>query len=208
MVMTKRVRDELKARVRKDASRPLPARPVALLLGNDGRPTRNGLDYIQALARSGATQGFCASKLNLTAKQFKNLMADESDTATRLAFEAGHSELETEMSQILIDMARNGVVVAAIYFSKARLGWQEAAPPPMSNNVQIVLPAPLSAADYERRMHERQALEAQFTVVEQVRPPLALAAQPESLPPVLLDGEYLVENRAMAPLARQREVMR
>lgn len=189
--MPKVTPDDEGRKARKAAARPLPGKPTAPLIA-DGRPTEAGLRYVAALARHGGTQGFIASRLGLTAKAFKHLLADESDTATRLAWESGHAELETEVATILLNAARGGHVVAAIYFSKARLGWQESAPPPTGNVLQLILPRPLDAEQYAARLAERRAIEAEYTVVEPAPAALPPPTPADEAPPPAPSEPYEV----------------
>jgi hypothetical protein len=161
---------------RSRAAGKLPARPLGMLVA-DGKVTALGLLYAQALARVGGNQTFIASKLGLTKKELTRLLKDEHDTALRLAIEAGTAELAFEMAQIFLNAARNGNVVAGIWASKILLGWKEDMPPPSTQAIQIVLPRPLSADEYAARQREREAIEAQLTVVES-KPALPILTRP------------------------------
>jgi hypothetical protein len=81
------------------------AQRMGLVVGSD-----LGLTYIEGLARHGATQAFIAAKLEIPAKQFKKLLADDADQSgrsTRLAWERGHAEHEQESGQLPLEAGRN-----------------------------------------------------------------------------------------------------
>lgn len=56
------------------------------------------------------------------------------------AFERGLAALGDELTHLLLKSARNGNVVAAIYLTKARLGWREGDSPEARPNITINLP--------------------------------------------------------------------
>jgi len=123
--------------------------------------TAAGLTVLEALAADGAPQSIGASTLGISISQFKKMLASEDDDANApvmLAWQRGFAALEHEVSRHLLTAMRKGNVIAAIFFSKARLGWTET--PPIQNQVgvQIVLPDSLSSEDYAKRIAERTAV--------------------------------------------------
>jgi hypothetical protein len=138
-------------------------------------------------------------------------MNDENDQTCRLAFEAGQSSFEFEVTQILLDSARGGFAAAGMFLAKTRLGWSENAPPPTSNNITLILPRPLSAEEYAKRQNERAAIEAEFTPVVPEplllpRPVATRPVEPESPGQMDVSGgdEYRIEQPHMQTIISAR----
>ena len=118
--------------------------------------TAEGLALVESVARDGGSQALVASRLGVALSTFKKVM--ERDESVRLAYERGHAELEHEVATLLLDAARKGAIVPAIYFSKARLGWRENdVVAPTQNGIQIVLSDSLTPDQWAERQRARAA---------------------------------------------------
>lgn len=83
------------------------------------------LPHITTLARNGRHTSFIASRLGLTAKQFKHLMGSgDAPTDVRLAFERGHVDHEANIEAMLLEHGKKWAP-SLMYLSKSRLGWRE-----------------------------------------------------------------------------------
>lgn len=114
----------------------------------DLRPA--GYDLVATLSAGGMSEAGIATKLGMS----RHTMTDikKRDPNLVAALQQGQGELETELTHILLKGAREGNVVAAIFLSKARLGWRDQGPtdPNATNTptVNIQINAPLSPADF------------------------------------------------------------
>ena len=156
------------------ATSPTPAVPVALPPGpyveagaEPLRLTEAGLTVVEAVAREGGKQRAVAAALGVTFKQFRSLI--DRDEATRLRWEKGVAELESEVAGLLLKAARAGSVVPAIFFSKAVLGWRETDQPNAAQaNIIITpvsLPAPLSEEQYRLKHQPAPVIDVEATEV-------------------------------------------
>ena len=75
------------------------------------------------------------------------------DPEAQEALERGRAVLGDELTDILLEHARKGVTVAAIFLAKARCGWREgeAMPGGTVNNTQINIQIPERMSDDEFR---------------------------------------------------------
>ncbi len=107
-------------------------------------------DLVATLAAEGNTEETIATKLGMNRYTFIGIK--KRDPALVAALQQGHGALGTELSHILLEQARDGNTVAAIFLSKARLGWRDQGPtdPNAVNTptVNIQINAPLSADDF------------------------------------------------------------
>ncbi len=111
--------------------------------------TPKGCDIIQKYYRAGLCATSIANRIGLTPSTLSACKKRQPEVA--LAFEYGKAELEDECSDLLMNMARRGNVIALIYFSKARLGWRDADQVQIgASNVTIHLPAAMSIDDLKR----------------------------------------------------------
>lgn len=130
-------------------------------VNTDGPPriiiTDDGLHLIEALAADGAPQTKIAADLGVGLSKFKKLLAEE-ESAERMAWERGRAELEHEIAGLLLRAARKGNIIAAIYYSKAQLGWSEQ--PTITNQVgvQIVLPDSMDRDSFAKRIADRTTI--------------------------------------------------
>ncbi|MCH7481670.1 MAG: hypothetical protein IIC31_02400 [Chloroflexi bacterium] len=89
-----------------------------------------------------ATAREFAKQLGVDRKTLTDLR--DRDPAVAEAWERGHGELASELTHILLQHAREGNIVAAIYLTKARLGWREGTPAEGAGtaNVQVNIQIP------------------------------------------------------------------
>ena len=114
--------------------------------------TPAGLAVIEAMATEGNDQRTIARALGIDKKTLTDLR--DRDPAVAEAWERGHAALADELTHILLTHARNGNLVAAIFLTKARLGWRDQGPadggPSQAVQVNINLPEPKSREEYMR----------------------------------------------------------
>lgn len=117
--------------------------------------TDAGLAVIERLAAEGNADATIAKALGMNRKTFAQyLREDGGDERVIEAYYTGKARLADELTDILLTHARNGNVTAAIYLSKARLGWRDQGPatPAVGSAVQvnIQIPAPMSDAEFKK----------------------------------------------------------
>jgi hypothetical protein len=104
------------------------------------------------MAAEGQDQRTIAKRLGIDRKTLTDIR--DRDPAVADAWERGHGELASELTHILLQHARDGNIIAAIYLTKARLGWREGTPADGAgqNNVQvnIQIPPPMSSEEFQR----------------------------------------------------------
>ncbi len=133
------------------------AKPAGALITRASRsPTARstvtpaGLAAIEAMSAEGQDQRTIAKRLGIDHKTLRDIR--DRDPAVALAWERGHGDLASELTHILLTHAREGNIIAAIYLTKARLGWREGTPaegagaPSVQVNIQI--PPPMSPAEF------------------------------------------------------------
>lgn len=114
--------------------------------------TALGLQRVELLASEGNDQRTIAKELGLAWSTFRDLR--DRDEAVQEALARGHGALADELTHHLLKAVRKGNVVAAIYLTKARLGWVEGqapdgvARPAVQVNIQI--PRAMSDAEFRR----------------------------------------------------------
>jgi hypothetical protein len=85
--------------------------------------TPSGLKVIEKMAAKGQDQRTIAAVLGVHRKTLVNIR--DRDPEVEEAWEKGHAALADELTHILLEHARDGNIIAAIYLTKARLGWRE-----------------------------------------------------------------------------------
>lgn len=115
--------------------------------------TPAGLQLIEELLSEGADPRGVAKGLGVCLTTM-NRLRDEDD-AVREAWDRGLGELATELAHHLLTAARKGNIVAAIFLTKARLGWIEGKAPEGNGGkpdvaIQINLPEPKDRETYMR----------------------------------------------------------
>lgn len=114
------------------------------------------------MAAGGRDLASIAAALGVGRDAFRRLRQE--DDQAREAIDRGRAALGDELTDILLEQARNGVTVAAIFLAKARCGWREGEPMPGSivNNTQINIQIPERMSDeefksiIEGKHHERR----------------------------------------------------
>lgn len=111
--------------------------------------TPAGLEVIEAMAAEGQDQRTIGKRLGVDAKTLRGIR--DRDPAVAEAWERGHAALADELTHLLLKHARKGNVTAAIYLTKARLGWREGTPAEghqQAVQVNIQIPPPMSDAEF------------------------------------------------------------
>jgi len=114
--------------------------------------TNAGLQRVEMLASEGNDQRTIAKELGIAWTTFRDLR--DRDEAVQEALARGHGGLADELTHHLLTAARGGNITAAIYLTKARLGWIEGqapdgiARPAVQVNIQI--PRAMSDAEFQR----------------------------------------------------------
>ena len=111
------------------------------------KPAGHGL--IERMSAEGRNLASIAAALGISGEAFRSLR--RRDPEAQDALERGRAALGDELTDILLEQARNGVTVAAIFLAKARCGWREGEPMPGStvNNTQINIQIPERMSDEE-----------------------------------------------------------
>lgn len=114
--------------------------------------TDAGLARAETLASEGNDQRTIAKELGLAWSTFRDLR--DRDEAVQEALARGQGTLADELTHHLLKAARSGNVVAAIYLTKARLGWVEGqvpdGAPRTAVQVNIQIPRAMSDAEFRR----------------------------------------------------------
>lgn len=115
--------------------------------------TPEGLKLIERWSANGAPLDGMARGLGISRATFREIRKRQESVQEAIA--RGRSSLHEEITGILLNHARGGNVIAAIFCAKALLGWRDNGPAEgaaTQTNIQIVqpiqLPAPSSWADY------------------------------------------------------------
>lgn len=114
--------------------------------------TDAGLALVERLAGAGNDQRTVAKELGLAWSTFRDLR--DRDEAVQEALARGQGTLADELTHHLLKAARSGNVTAAIYLTKARLGWIEGqvpeGAPKTAVQVNIQIPRAMSDAEFAR----------------------------------------------------------
>lgn len=114
--------------------------------------TDAGLARLEALAGAGNDQRTIAKEVGVAWSTFRALR--DRDEAVQEALARGHGTLADELTHHLLKAARKGNVTAAIYLTKARLGWVEGqvpeGAPKTAVQVNIQIPRAMSDAEFRR----------------------------------------------------------
>ena len=110
-----------------------------------------GYGLIERLSSDGRNLASIAAALGVTGETLRALR--RRDPEAQEALERGRAALGDELTDILLEHARKGVTVAAIFLAKARCGWREgeAMPGGTVNNTQINIQIPERMSDDEFR---------------------------------------------------------
>lgn len=111
-----------------------------------------GYGLIRRMSAAGRDLNSIAAALGIGKDVFRRLR--QTDDQAQEAMDQGRAALGDELTDILLRHAREGMTVAAIYLTKARLGWREgeAMPGGTVNNTQIniSIPPPMSDDEFRR----------------------------------------------------------
>lgn len=114
--------------------------------------TDDGLVRLEELAGAGNDQRTIAKELGLAWSSFRDLR--DRDEAVQEALARGQGTLADELTHHLLKAARGGNITAAIYLTKARLGWIEGqlpeGAPKTAVQVNIQIPRAMSDAEFQR----------------------------------------------------------
>lgn len=121
-----------------------------------------GYGLIERMSAGGRNLASISAALGISGEAFRGLRRRDSEAQE--ALDRGRAALGDELTDILLEHARGGVTVAAIFLAKARCGWREgeAMPGATVNNTQINIQIPERMSDDEFRsiidgtFHERQ----------------------------------------------------
>jgi hypothetical protein len=125
--------------------------PLIERVANDGphhtvNLTDAGRAALRCLAAEGNDQATIAHRLGIGRKTLQDIL--QRDELANEASQVGKSALSSELAHLLLQNARAGNVVAAIYLSKARCGWRENDTPETKPAITIVLPGAMNEQQY------------------------------------------------------------
>ena len=108
-----------------------------------------GLALIKRMSTQGRDLASIAAALGVSNDTFRELR--KRDPEAQEALDQGRAALGDELTDILLEQARNGITVAAIFLAKARCGWREGEgmEGKVVNNTQINIHIPESMSDAE-----------------------------------------------------------
>ena len=122
------------------------------LRGASGRVvvTKAGLEQVRKDAAQGLSNATIAARLGIDRHTLLDVRRRQCEVEE--ALQRGRGKLEDSLTESLLSAALSGNVVAAIWLTKARLGWHETGPRDGGArvNVQINLPAAMTEKDYRR----------------------------------------------------------
>jgi hypothetical protein len=124
-----------------------------------------GLGLIRRMARKGASRGSIAHSLGISLEKFNQALQDQPEVLDALT--AGLSGLEDELTDILLEHARNRAskfsFVAACYLTKARCGWREGDTQQVAQAPVIInLPGSQSMEDWQQSFKNYQQAKGQL----------------------------------------------
>ena len=82
------------------------------------------IDMITELVATGHSPDFCAYRLGISTKEFERARAN--CELIQDALRVGLAKDEKEITEVIRDAAKNGSMIAAIHYTKHKLGWQSA----------------------------------------------------------------------------------
>lgn len=127
------------------------ANPLFINRGPDNKfsLTEKGYEETEAMARAGHDFASMAKRLGIGVRTFADMRKRDQDL--RDVIDMARAELGDELSDILLQQARDGNTTAAIYISKARLHWRDQGPVPgeqVGPNISITINAPMSDDEF------------------------------------------------------------
>lgn len=127
-------------------------------------------DRVQRALLDGYSLAAIAKALRVSTPTLKRLMADDPDLQAEV--EAQRSFEETELRDILMELARKGDTVAAIFLAKARHGWRDRDEAKALRGVEdgkggvLLIPVAGGVDDWEASLAAQQAKYRERPVVE------------------------------------------
>ena len=115
--------------------------------------TDAGCQALVLLASEGADMWTMAHKLGIGRTTLQRLIKD--DERVEAAIAIGKAALADECTHLLMTAARKGNIVAAIYLTKARLGWREGDVAEQRPNIVINLPDAQTPEAYMRMVNQQ-----------------------------------------------------
>lgn len=111
--------------------------------------TPAGLEKIQTMAANGNSDTTIAHTLGIAHITFRNLR--DRDKKVDAALQTGKGRLADEITDMILTKAREGNIIAMIFFAKGRLGWRENGPIPQAATtaVQVNIQVPARMTDEE-----------------------------------------------------------
>ncbi len=111
-----------------------------------------GYGLIERMSASGRNLASIARALGISSETFRAMR--RRDTEAQEALERGRAALGDELTDILLQHARRGITVAAIFLAKARCGWREGeglegARTVNNTQINIQIPPPMSDAEFK-----------------------------------------------------------
>ncbi len=109
-----------------------------------------GYELVERLSTNGRDLASIAKALGIDRDTFRVIR--KRDAAAQEAVERGRAALGDELHDILLEHARGGITVAAIFLAKARCGWREGEAMPgatVTNNTQINIHIPARMSDHQ-----------------------------------------------------------
>lgn len=100
-----------------------PRPPLAMAPHNKATLSPENRERVKAALLDGYPKAAIARALSISARTLNRLIAD--DTELEAEVEAQRSFEETELRDILMELARKGDTTAAIFLAKARHGWRD-----------------------------------------------------------------------------------
>lgn len=112
-----------------------------------------GYCLIERMSAGGRNLASIAGALGISCETFRALR--RRDPEAQEALERGRAALGDELTDILLEHARKGMTIAAIFLAKARCGWREGegmegARTVNNTQINITLPEPKSREEYLR----------------------------------------------------------
>ncbi|MEE9250173.1 MAG: hypothetical protein V3U93_03485 [Alphaproteobacteria bacterium] len=123
--------------------------------------TENGRALIEAMATEGQDERTIARALGISQRTL--VRCRDRDEEVEEAWADGHAQLADELTHILLGHARGegkAAIIAAIYLTKARLGWtDQPQPEERAPAVVIHLPDARSPEDYMKMIEHQPQLQ-------------------------------------------------
>lgn len=123
--------------------------PAARNIAYEMKPA--GYELVRRMSRGGRDFSSIAAALGVSTDWFA--AQRRNNRRVQEALDVGRGELGDELTDILLEQARNGIFTAAIFLAKARCGWREGELPEgarPSVNVNIQIPPAMTDAEFAK----------------------------------------------------------